>query len=132
MFQIRLWRLFYFSGSFPGIPALRGYFFGVILILSMGTKVRSTSVPGSTRVFVSLIEPPSFFTALSASLASSSTFPDLYGRNLPPSFTNGRQYSDKVERFATALDTQRSNCSLYSLFRPKSSALPWTAVIHGV
>ena len=48
---------------------------------------------------------------------------------VPPVFTYGRQYSDKVARLDTALDTQRSYFSRYSLFLAYSSALPWIALM---
>lgn len=43
-----------------------------------------------------------------ASDTSLSHSPDLYDTKQPPIFTNGRQYSERVDRFATALDTQIS------------------------
>jgi len=42
---------------------------------------------------------------------------------LPFTFTNGNKYSDKVAKFATALDVAISNFSRYFLFWPNSSAL---------
>ena len=50
--------------------------------------------------------------------------PDLYGTNQPPTLTNGRQYSDSVDRFATARETQKSNVSRETLSCAASSARP--------
>ena len=46
------------------------------------------------------------------------------GDEKPPFFTKGMQYSDKVERFATALDTHRSKHSRNLPGFAESSALP--------
>ena len=46
--------------------------------------------------------------AFLAPFTSSSISPDLYEINRPPFYTNGMQYSPKVERLATALDTTKS------------------------
>lgn len=96
-----------------------------LLILSIITKFLSISSEfGNFIVLVSEIFPPNFFIAFFALFNSSSIFAALYDTNLPPTLINGRQYSDNVERLATALDTHKSYCSRYSASCPKSSALP--------
>ena len=45
---------------------------------------------------------------------------------LPPTFTNGIQYSSKILMGATALAAAQSNFSLNSAFLPASSALACT------
>ena len=71
-----------------------------------------------------LIFPPNKCIAAFALSTSSAQSPDLYETNFPPIFTNGRQYSDKVDRFATALDTAISYDARYVLSLAISSALP--------
>ena len=115
-------------GSFEGVPGLRGYLLGVAATLSMITKDLSRSVQGSGRVVMPLLFPPINDIALMDSLYSISIFVDLYEINCPPVFTKGRQYSESVERLATALEQQKSKCSLYFLFLASSSALAWIAV----
>lgn len=76
--------------------------------------------------------PPSRSMAFSAAISSSSQSGPLYAIKHPPTFTKGRQYSDKVLILATALDTQRSKDSLKCFFLPSSSALPWTAFTFSI
>ena len=108
--------LLVYSGSLDGNPAFLGYFFFVISNLSISTKDLPISVPGNWNLTTSLTFPPNILTAFFACFNSSSISPLLYGINAPPTITYGIQYSLNVERFATALDTQRSNRSLYSAF----------------
>lgn len=41
------YKFIYFNGSLEGVPAFRGYFFGVAVVFFMGRNARSMSVPGS-------------------------------------------------------------------------------------
>ena len=64
-------------GSFVGMPALRGYFFGVGFTFLITTRALSISVSGR-RKFSSLINfPPNTWIAFPASCISSAAFPDL-------------------------------------------------------
>ena len=113
----------YATGSLEGSPAFLGNFPDVGLIFLIYTKERSISVPGSWNFFTSSIVPPRTLTAFLAFTNSSSISPDLYATKYPPTFTNGRLYSTRVAKLATARETLTSKCSLKSLFLPPSSAL---------
>ena len=111
------------SGSLAGTPAFLGYLRGVFFIFFISTSILPISLPGRTNLSVLIISPPRIFTAFSACLISSPASPLLYDTKLPFTFINGMQYSLSVDRFATARETHRSNCSLYSAFFAWSSAL---------
>lgn len=104
----------HFNGSFDGSPAFLGYFLAVCLSFSIITNDLPISVPGSWNFTVSLIQPPNNAAAFLESSFSFSTSPDLYDINIPPIRIYGIQYSDKVARLATALETHKSYFSLYS------------------
>ena len=95
-----------YKGVLDGVPAFLGYSFEVLFTFSITIKERPDSP--SSNFMVSVIFPPKIEIAFFELLTSSSHSPDLYETNLPPIFTNGRQYSIKVERFSTALDTDKS------------------------
>ena len=85
---------------------LTGFSFVIIISLLV------ISVSG---IHLSSIEVNTEFKCLNALpdfLISSSDLSDLYEINFPPGFKKGIQYSLNVLRFATALETARSNLPL--------------------
>src|SRR5574344_589940 len=104
-----------YNGFFAGTPAFLGYFLSVSSSFLINTKTLDTSVPGNTNSSTLLIFPPSIFIAFFELLISSSDSPALYEIKKPSSLTNGIQYSDNVDKLATALETQISYFSLYLL-----------------
>src|SRR5699024_6212331 len=106
----------YVSGSFAGSPAFLGYFFGVFFIFSTFTIALPISVPGRLNLSTLFISPPRIFTAFSEFFISLSESALLYEQKYPVIPTKGRQYSHNVDKFATARETHRSNCSLNSFF----------------
>ena len=85
---------------------LTGFSFVIIislLVISVsGIHISSTDVNTEFK----------WLNAFSAFFISSSDLSDLYEINFPPGFIKGIQYSLNVLRFATALETARSNLPL--------------------
>ena len=100
----------------------RGYFGGVCDIFSVIITYLSPQF-ATIRGLISAILPPRALIAPLAAETSSSVFDDFIGANMPPTLTNGIQYSARVFRFATALAVTRSNFSRYFISLPASYAL---------
>ena len=101
----------------------RGYCFGVSRTFRI-TNNRRASFCSSEYKNVSSSSPPSRFTCSMAS--STVSFGPFNAKNIPPTFTNGKQYSHSSGIAATALAHATSNCSRKSGCFPPNSALACT------
>ena len=82
------------------LAALTIFAYLAVFIFSIIIIVRSLSDDGKVIRSIDLICAPSVLIALLAFSISSSQFEPFIHIKYPPTFTKGRQYSQRVERFA--------------------------------